>query len=104
MSGTVNRVIEKPSVLEIGFKYQVVEMYCVKVEGRTAIVGKLTRDGSPGAVYVWLSSSLTRNLSEADVVKLNAKLQQGKKAFCVYSGTIPNKYGNQSYRMDWVKK
>ncbi|KAK3921583.1 ATP synthase subunit a, partial [Frankliniella fusca] len=93
LTDTVNREIGKACELEIGVKYELVDIYGMRIDGRFSVVGGFTREGNEKPVYIWLPSSMSRNLTEAGVLKLKSKLDCGKKAFGIYYGMKPNKYG-----------
>jgi len=99
-----NRLILKPSDLSIGVVYQLVDIYCMVVDNRVAIVGGFSDNVRNDIQHVWMPTSLVRNYDEKKVRELKEKIDSGKKGYAMYRGEKSTKYGTMSYDFVWVKK
>lgn len=104
LDGTVNRVIEKCDVLQVGLIYRMVDVYSLRIDGRIAYVGGVRREEDDECIYIWLPTGLSKNFTEKKVVDLKLSLEKGKKAYLMYKGMKKTQYGTNAFDICWMPK
>lgn len=104
MNGIVNQKVDKPEILDVGVIYKLVDIYCVNIEKRIAIVGGLQLQ-EDAVKYIWLPESLVRNVKDEEQFAnmIMANIKKSKFLYCVYKGSGLNKSGRKFYDMAWVR-